>query len=254
MERFARAWMAAGYVFGPFPVDEGLAWFEENTELAAEAAIILSLYGCLEAMRGDFERARALSGAARERTRELGQRLFAAGLAMEACEIEFSAGNREDAAEIALAGCARLEELGERGWLSTLAGQAAQILYALDRADEAWHWTEVAEQAGSRDDVITQLLILQVRAKVLARRGGYADAERLARNAVALSNSTDMLNEQADTLVDLAEVLNLAGRREQAAEALTTARKLYAEKGHLVAVTRTQSLLAELGARTPDPA
>jgi ATP/maltotriose-dependent transcriptional regulator MalT len=241
MERFARTWMAAGYVFGPFPVEEALAWFAENEDLAAEAAIILSLHGRVEAMRGEFERARALLAAARERTQELGQRLFAAGLAMEACEIEFDAGNREGAAKIALDGCAQLEELGERGWLSTLAGQAAHILYALDRADEAWHWTEVAEQAGAHDDVITQLLILQVRAKVLARRGSYADAERLAREAVTLSNSTDMLNERADALVDLAEVLTLARKREEATEALGTAEKLYTKKGYLVAVARTKS-------------
>ncbi len=248
MERFARTWMAAGYVFGPFPVEEALAWFAENEDLAAEAAIILSLHGRVEAMRGEFERARALLAAARERTQELGQRLFAAGLAMEACEIEFDAGNREGAAKIALDGCAQLEELGERGWLSTLAGQAAHILYALDRADEAWHWTEVAEQAGAHDDVITQLLILQVRAKVLARRASYADAERLAREAVTLSNSTDMLNERADALVDLAEVLTLARKREEATEALGTAEKLYTKKGYLVAVARTKSLLEELRA------
>ena len=45
---------------------------------------------------------------------------------------------------------------------------------------------------------------------------------------------------------DLAEVLTLAGRREQAAEALAAAQALYAEKGYLVRVARTQSLLAEL--------
>jgi class 3 adenylate cyclase/tetratricopeptide (TPR) repeat protein len=252
MERLARAWLAAGYVFGPFPIEEGLAWFEENADIAAEVAVVVNMHGRLEAMRGNFERARALSAAARERTQELGQRLFGAGLAMEACEIEFDAGNHERAAEIALDGCAQLEELGERGWLSTLAGQTAQILFALNRDGEAWHWTKVAEQAGAHDDVVTQLLILQVRAKVLARRGNHADAERLVRDAVALSNTTDMLAEQADALVDLAEVLTLAGRNREAAETLATAEKLYAEKGHLVGIAQTQSQLRELGARSPD--
>jgi len=253
LKRFAQSWMAAGYVFGPFPVNEALAWFDENAELAAQTAVVYSLNGRLEAMRGEFDRARALMEAAHKRTEELGQRLFAAGLAMEGCEIELDAGNRERAAKIALAGCAQLEELGERGWLSTLAGQAAQALYALDRSDEAWHWTEVAERAGAADDVITRLLVLQVRAKVLARRGDHTKGERLAREAVALSNTTDMTGEQGNALIDLAEVLRLAGRRDEAAEALGAAEKLYTEKGYVVAVARTQSLLAELGARSSDP-
>jgi tetratricopeptide (TPR) repeat protein len=202
----------------------------------------------VEAMRGEFEQARALLAAARERMQELGQQLLLAGQAMEACDIELDAGNLAAAAEIALAGCARLEELGERGWLSTLAGQAAQVLYEVDRTDEAWHWTEVAEQAGAEDDAITQMLILEVRAKLLARRGDHAEAERLAREAVALSNATDMLAEQGNALVDLAEVLTLAGRREEAAEALAEAERLFVEKGYVVAVGRTQSLLEDLRA------
>jgi class 3 adenylate cyclase/tetratricopeptide (TPR) repeat protein len=248
MERLARAWMAAGYVFGPFSVDEALQWFEENEDLAADHPVVLGMHARLEGMRGEFDRARTLMAAAQARALELGQRLFAAGRAMEACDIELEAGNPAGAAEVALAGCAELEELGEHGWLSTLAGQAAQALYALDRGDEAWHWTEVAEEAGAEDDVITRLLILQVRAKVLARRGKSADAERLGREAVAVSDSTDMLTERADALVDLAEVLTLAGRRDEAAEVLGAAEALYSEKGHSVGVARTKSLLAELRA------
>ena len=208
----------------------------------------MNMHARLEAMRGEFDRARVLLAAAKERSQELGQRLLAAGQAMEACEVEVDAGNLAGAAEIALAGCARLEQFGERGWLSTLAGQAAQVLYELDRTDEAWHWTEVSEKAGAEDDVITRMLIMQVRAKLLARRGDHAEAERLAREAVMLSNTTDMPAEQANSLVDLAEVLMLAGRREEAAEALTNAERLFAEKGYLVAVARTQSLLEELRA------
>src|SRR6266508_777800 len=247
VERTARHWMASGYVFGPFSVHEALEWFDD-AELAGEAGVVTHLRARVEGMRGEFEQARALWATALERAQELGQRLLAAGLAMEACDIELDAGDPGRAADFALAGCAQLEELGERGWLSTLAGQAAEALYRLDRTDDAWHWTEVAEQSGAPDDVITQLLIRQVRSKVLARRGDDADAERLARDAVALSDSTDMLVCRADARLDLAEVLTLAGRREQATEALAAAEALYAEKGHLIGVARTQSLLAKLRA------
>jgi class 3 adenylate cyclase/tetratricopeptide (TPR) repeat protein len=248
MERLARAWLASGYVFGPYSVDEALQWYEQNADVADESPIVRNMHARMQAMRGDFDRARALMAASAKRMDELGQRLLAAGAAMEAADIELDAGNVVGAAEIAVAGCARLEELGERGWLSTLAGQAGQALYALGRIDEAWHWTEVAEQAGAEDDVITRLLILQVRAKVLARRGDHAEAERVAREAVQLSEETDMLSEQGDARVDLAEVLTLAGRRDEAAEALAAAEALYTEKGYLVAVKRTQVLLEDLRA------
>jgi hypothetical protein len=48
-----------------------------------------------------------------------------------------------------------------------------------------------------------------VRAKVLARRGEHAEADRLAREAVALSDETDQLDTQGDAYADLAEVLEL---------------------------------------------
>jgi class 3 adenylate cyclase/tetratricopeptide (TPR) repeat protein len=248
LERLARAWSAAGYVFGPFSVDEALRWYEANADLAALSPIVLNMHARVEAMRGEFERARNLLALGHERSLELGEQLLLAGQAMEAADIEFDAGNVAGAAEIAVAGCARLEDLGERGWMSTLAGQAGQALYALGRIDEAWHWTEVAEQAGAEDDVITRLLILQIRAKVLARRGDHADAEALAREAIQLSEETDMLSEQGDAWVDLAEVLRLGARPEEAADALRAAEKLYTEKGYTVAIKRTRALLEELRA------
>jgi class 3 adenylate cyclase/tetratricopeptide (TPR) repeat protein len=249
LERLARAWLAAGYVFGPYSVDEALQWYEQNADVMDDSPVVRNMHARMESMRGEFDRARALMAESMQRMHELGQRLIAAGSAMEASDIELDAGNVAGAAEIAVAGCARLEELGERGWLSTLAGQAGQALYALGRIDEAWHWTEVAERAGAEDDVITRLLILQVRAKVQARRGDYVEAERLAREALQLSEETDMLSEQGDAWADLAEVLTLVGRREEAAQALEAAEALYTEKGYVVAIKRTRALLEEL--RTP---
>lgn len=231
----------AARLYGPFPVEEALAWFDESPVRSTFAS---AMRGGLEAMRGNFERARLLCADAIEQSREQGRRLEAAGQRMGQAEIELVAGDAEAAAEASLLGVEELDELGERGWLPRVAGLAAEALYRLGREDEAWRLTERAE--GAADDASTQMLIRQVRAKVLARRGELAEAERLAREAVALAEPTDWLEGKADTFYDLAIVLVAADKREQAVSTLETARRLYAEKGHTVGVARVDELRADL--------
>ena len=165
---------------------------------------------------------------------------------MEAVEVELTAGDPEQAAEIGLAGVAELEALGEQGWLSTVAGYAAEALYRLRRDDEAWVLTNQAEAAGAPDDVITQMLIRQVRAKLLARRGDLVEAERLAREAVALGDPTDAPDAKAAVRRDLATVLAAAGKPDEALDALGEARELFERKGHTVGVAAVEERRAEM--------
>jgi tetratricopeptide (TPR) repeat protein len=121
---------------------------------------------------------------------------------------------------------------------------AAQVLYELGRLDEADAWAGRATELGASDDSATQMLSLQVRAKVLARRGEYGDAERLAREAVAIAANTDNLNGQGDANADLGEVLLLSGKAGDAAAALEQALDRYERKGNLVMAGRTRHRLA----------
>ena len=91
---------------------------------------------------------------------------------------------------------------------------------------------------------MTQMLSRQVRAKVLARRGEHAEAERLAREAVAIGEGTDALNWQGDAHADLAEVLLLGGKAEEAAAALEQALDRYERKGNLVMARRMRDRMA----------
>ena len=93
---------------------------------------------------------------------------------------------------------------------------------------------------------MTQMLWRQVKAKVLARRGEHAEAERMARGAVAVGEETDILNAQGDALADLAEVFLLAGRPDEAAAALEQAIERYERKGNRVSTGRAQTRLAAL--------
>ena len=93
---------------------------------------------------------------------------------------------------------------------------------------------------------MTQMLSKQVRAKVLARRGEHAEAERLAREAVAVGSEAEMPNSLGDAHSDLAEVLELAGRCEEAAAEVAKALALYERKGNVVMSERARARMAGL--------
>ena len=78
------------------------------------------------------------------------------------------------------------------------------------------------------------MLWRQVRAKLLARRGEHAEAERLGREAVAICDDTEMLDQQGDAYADLVEVLQLGGKTDEAAAALEQALDRYERKGNVV--------------------
>ena len=72
---------------------------------------------------------------------------------------------------------------------------------------------------------------LDARAKLLARRGSHAQAESLAREAVALADKTEAPDMQAGAYTDLAEVLSLTGHPDRARAVLEEALTRYERKG-----------------------
>jgi tetratricopeptide (TPR) repeat protein len=205
----------------------------------------------LEAMRRHFDEARALLAAADAAAAERGEAVWRAGGGMAAWEVETLAGDANAAEVAARDTCALLEELGDTAFRSLAAGQLAASLYALGRFDESQAWTQSAEELSSTDDAVSQMLWRQIRAKLLARNGRHADAERLAREAVELSQATDMLNWQANALGDLAEVYVITGRLDDGRAQLEQAVALYEQKGNLVSGAKARSTLAELTEARP---
>jgi hypothetical protein len=101
---------------------------------------------------------------------------------------------------------------------------------------------------GATDDIATQMVLRQAAARIRARTGATDEAELLAREAVALAQGTDMLNEHGDTLLDLAEVLEASGSFAEATQRVDEARALYERKGNLVMAGRARERLAGLRA------
>jgi predicted ATPase/class 3 adenylate cyclase len=237
---------AASFCFGPTPVEEALRWHETHEELEQHFPVLMSIRGGLEAMRGNFEEARALLTEARARSEELGSLTWTGTMAERAWQIEMLAGDADAAEREARLGCELLEQIGEKSWLSTEAGELAQALYALGRYDEAEEWSKRSEELGANDDIVTQIIWRATRGKILAQRAEFDAAQRLAREAVVLAEKTDALNHQADSLMDLVEVLELAGKTDAAAAALEHALALYERKGNLVMAERARARLAHL--------
>jgi tetratricopeptide (TPR) repeat protein len=105
---------------------------------------------------------------------------------------------------------------------------------------------ELAAHSGElavRDDLYAQVERRGPLAAALARQGRLAEAERVAREAVELAASSDMLAMQAGALLDLAGVLRLAGRPAEAAPLARQALALAERKGHRVAAAQARELL-----------
>jgi class 3 adenylate cyclase/tetratricopeptide (TPR) repeat protein len=246
VKSWAPAILAAAYFFGTTPIGELLAWLDKQ-EVEGPRPELLTWRAISLAEVGRLEEARNLHAGFITSLEERGNELMrGVSMSQAGVRIELLAGDAAAAAVLGEAGCRILEEAGERAWLSTSACNYAQSLYELGRLDEAEEWALRGAELGATGDVITQMLSLQVRAIVLARRGAYEEAERLARDAVALSDETHGLLFQGDALADLAEVLELAGRSEEATAALRDAVARYERKGALAPARMARERLAAL--------
>jgi predicted ATPase len=249
----AIGWLLLSTVFGPLPATDGIARCEEFAASAGDDPTIDAWCrverSVLEAMRGDFETARALLADGARALEALGLIVWSANTAQEAFLIESIAGTPETAAETLRDAYETLDRMGERGFLSTVAGFLALALYAAGEFVESARFSKASEDAAAADDVFSQILWRTSRAKLLARQSDFERAEALAREAVRLGEPTDLLNEKADTLADLAEVLRMAGRGGEARAAFEQAAGLYERKGNLPALARARSSAHELAPR-----
>ena len=232
--------------FGPCPVGDALSWLDGHRDLLRVEPLAMGFQGTLEAMLGNFEEARSIHEELRKRYEELGMLAWLAASGQQRWATEMLAGDLVAAEREARAGCEQLEQMGEKGWLSTQACQLALSLVALDRDEEAEEWADRGRELGTADDVITQIAWREAKGLVLARRGQLKQAEAMMRDALARVDQTDMLDEQGDARLYLADVLILSGRTAEAADAVEQAVALYDRKGVLVMAERARARLADL--------
>jgi len=225
---------------GPRPADEALRVLDQWLPDASEARALLNR-ACLLAMLGRFNEARPLTDRADERLRDMGAERFETLFA----EIAALAGDYEAAAQYEQKA---VDDFGDHGHLLFEAHYGALLgrwLCALGRYDEAEPLARLGRKADTQD---AEWVWRQVQARVLARRGEHAEAERLAREAVEMAERTDELSFQGDAFCDLAEVLAAAGRPDEAAESFEHALDRYERKKNLAMIAQVQPRLEALRA------
>jgi len=248
----ARQLLSASIFWGPTPLSVGLPRVEAMRQDAGEdkwleSWAIRPIVG-FYAMQGRFDEGRELFARARSILEELGLPMDIATLAFWSGPLEMLAGDPAAAERDFAAGCEELEARRETGWLSTMSALHAEALDALGRFDEAEAAVRLSKEASTSDDYDAQALWRGAEAKLLARRGQFDEAERLAREAVATIDRIDEVNHQGNVRIGLVEVLRLAGRNDEAREVLEEALARYEQKGNAVMTDQARTLRDELRA------
>jgi class 3 adenylate cyclase/tetratricopeptide (TPR) repeat protein len=239
---------------GPSTVGEDIARAEHALSLVDEASPIaaFNLLGLAvsRTMLGDFDEARALVERGSSILRELGMTLeLAAAGGWAAAIVELTAGNVEAAEAQLRPAYETLKAMGEKARLSSRSAYLASIVYEQGRYDEAMELAEETDAVSAVDDMEPQIWLRGVRAKVLARRGRFDEAEREARENARLAERTDWPGYTGMAWSDLAEVLHLAGRPNDSVEAARRAEGFLEAKGSFVLRDRVRRFRAEIEAR-----
>ncbi len=243
-------------VWGPTPASEALRQgrviLEKVRGHRGAEAYAMCFIGQLHGMLGQDIEARELIGRGVATRHDLGDH---PGAAMSHAEglgyfVEMVRGDAVAAERELRSGYDMLKGMGDKNYFAITAGWLAHALLALGRDDDAQRIIEECRQAAARGWVAAQVLWRGAEAILLARRGVTSAAETLAREAVTLALATDRVDTQTDALMDLAEVLSLAGSHREAADVVDDVLRRLEAKEVRPAAARARQRVRELRAMT----
>jgi tetratricopeptide (TPR) repeat protein len=229
---------------GPTPVgatirrcQEVLAETEGNRTIAG---LMYHPMAHMKARQGAFAEALDLASRCRDIHRENGNMFSYWVFAEIEWDIKMLAGAPDDAVAILTESYEHVERMGgfplESAWL-------AQSLYAVGRFEDAERRAQVAVDA---DDDLSRCVGMGALARVRAQQGRADEAERMAREAVEYFARTDYSTDRTFVLMDLAEVLRVAGRPEEAVATIRDALGLFEQREDVVSAARARVLIEDL--------
>jgi class 3 adenylate cyclase/tetratricopeptide (TPR) repeat protein len=238
--------LGTSLVVGSRPADEALEVVDGL--LAETPSVWLQLSRAwLLAMLDRGEEAQEIAEEANARLRDQGDARWGEWIL---AEISSLAGDYEDASNRLRVLCEWLDTRAQHAYLESYLGFLGRSLCQLGRFDEAEQFAERARALEAEHDAAMEAESWhtwgQVLARVYAHRGELAEAERLAREAAALSERNDSLDVKAIALWDLAEVLATAGRPDEAVAVLEQALDHCRRKKNLALAKRLGNRQAQL--------
>jgi tetratricopeptide (TPR) repeat protein len=246
-QMLASSWLATSYLVAlPIPADAAVARAEEllrdvSGDTWAEAAVLQPLNG-LYAYVGRSADARAAIDRMQSILTGLGAKLALAQGASGAGVTELAIGDPVAAERYLRAGIETFQALGERYFLALSTVVLAEALYDQGRFEEA------AQTIGELLDGASPTFAARavfVKAKLLARRGQFAAARRLAEEGTRLAPAASPLA-QATVHEASAEVERLAGEPGQAAARLRAALEIYEDRRATAPAEGVRTALASL--------
>jgi DNA-binding SARP family transcriptional activator len=231
-------WLASAALWGPTPAAAGIRrckdFLDEVGNHPRGQAVILKHMAALYAMQDQFETAHATLNCARFYLDSLGPTMTAA-VTQPAALIAMLAGDPATAEMHLRLEYDSLSQMGEKGILATTAALLAKAIAAQGerRYREATKLIAISQEAAAGEDLSAQIICQGLSARILAHRGRYAEALKLASSAATLAAQTDLLSPHAEVLLDLAHVLAASGRISEAHAVATQALHLYQRKGNL---------------------
>jgi tetratricopeptide (TPR) repeat protein len=248
--------MARAIVDGPAPVKDAmtrcqaiLAAVRGRRPAEQEVATTLAL---LTARGGGLEQAREMAGRAATEVEALGLERELATCLLRAGQIEALGQELRTADRLMRQALELADRLGDAGMRGEIAASLAHVACDVSDLQGALEFTELAERDGDPGDLWTQVRWRSARAKVLAREGRPDEAKALARGAVQLADQTDLIDLRTGALLDLAEVLRLTERPNEALPFARRALRTLERKGAEAPAGRARALLEEIEPRAAE--
>jgi tetratricopeptide (TPR) repeat protein len=248
--REALIWVVLAYVWGPAPVEEGLAYIatvrDQPGQTLRSSAIMQAYEAALLATAGRIERALDLARESMHTACDLDP--VALGMiAQGAVVVPLARGDLEEALRILTEGIEVARECGDLSHASTMLGwKAALLLEQGGRDDQARRVVAEAAAVTSPYDNSSVGLVQTCQAVLAARNGDHEQAAAWASKALTTIDASDAISQQAYIRRWLSEVPRLRGDIAQQRRLLLEARDLYRAKGDLPLLAVTEGLLSQI--------